>query len=125
MSSTLATEITLAVLLKESTSIGIVDLEPPSALGMGDQAWTSRLAKQKATAKLVQTVRGYLPETFEIENQNNSILTAGRHLAFLRRLEEGRYILSTSGSLRRIRDGQVYWFSHDYVPLDQALAEIK
>jgi len=125
LSPAFAAEVTLSDLLRESTSIAIVDIENPTDPGLDDTAWKSQLAKQHAQAKLVQLVRGTLPQTFQIENQNNSILTPGRHLAFLRRLEEGRYILSTPGSLRRIKDGQVYWFSRDFVPLDQALAEIK
>jgi hypothetical protein len=125
-SLTFAAEATLSDLLKESTSIAVVDIETPSAPpGLDDRTWRSQLAKQHAQAKLVKVVRGYLPETFQIENQSNSILTPGRHLAFLRRVEEGRYILSTPGSLRRIQDDQIYWFGKDFIPLDQALAQIK
>lgn len=120
-----AAEVTLPVLLKNSTTIAVIEITSTPPMRMEESAFDPKLFKQQGEAKLVQLIRGYLPETFQIENETNSTLTVGLHLAFMRRLEEGRYILSTRGSLRRIKGDLVYWFPHDYVPLAQALAEIK
>ncbi len=121
----LRAEIDLPTLLHNSTSIAVIEIKDAPPLGMSDKAWNPQLAKQQAQATLITLVRGTLPASFIIENETRSVLANGEHLAFLRRVEEGRYILSTPASLRRIRDGQVYWFPRDYVPLDQALAQIK
>jgi len=120
-----AAEIDLPVLLRNSTSIAVIEIKDVPPLGMSDKTWNPQLAKQEAKASLIKLVKGTLPETFIIENETKSVLANGPHLAFLRRVEEGRYILSTPGSLRRIKDDQVYWFPHNYVPLAQALAQIK
>ncbi|MEO6054158.1 MAG: hypothetical protein ABIP97_09115 [Chthoniobacterales bacterium] len=97
-------------LVEVSPLIAIISIARAPHSRMNDASTNQEIFKQRIRVVCLQKVRGDLPKTFLLENDNDSALSPGTHLAFLRKIDDNRYILTTPVSLRRIEAGDVYWF---------------
>lgn len=120
-----AKEISPERLIEISPVIAIVSISDAPKPKIEDAALNPQIYKQRVPARCIKRLKGNAPENLIIENEENSVITAGFHLAFLRPLGKDRFILSSPFSLRRISDNQVYWFPHEYVPLREVSRFVK
>jgi hypothetical protein len=118
-------QISRADLIAAATVIAVVEIRDAKPPRMNDASLDLAIFKQRAVAKAIKILVGTLPEEFTIENEADSVLTNGPHLAFLRPLSGSRYILTSPVSLRRIKSGKAYWFPNEYADLDKIAAEIR
>ena len=107
-----------------SPLIAVVEIDSAPRARIEDASLSPALFKQRVAAKLVRSLKGSLPDEFLIENQEDSVMTAGIHLAFLRPLDRHRFILSSPASLRAIQDENVYWFPNAWLPLKTVIDEV-
>lgn len=113
-----------AELIGGAPVIAVVEIRGAKAPQMNDASADLRIFKQRATARTARVIKGDLPETFTIENEADSVLSDGFHLAFLRRAADARYVLSSPVSLRRIKEGKAYWLGNEYVEIDEIVSQI-
>ncbi len=111
-------------LVQQSPVIALISVEDSPIGRIHDASYDLSVQKQRAQGKRISMITGSLPEYFIIENQKDSILTNGTFVAFLKKLSDRRYILSTPFSLRRVKDNQVYWIPPGYRPLKLVFQEI-
>ena len=118
-------EVSAAQLISISPHIAVVTIERAPAARVEEASLDPGITKQRVPARTVRVLKGSLPSQFRIENEEDSLITAGTHLAFLRHLHDDCYVLSSSVSLRKIENGSVYWFPHTWVPFGNAEREIQ
>ncbi|MEO8205249.1 MAG: hypothetical protein ABI615_03655 [Chthoniobacterales bacterium] len=116
--------LTAADLINRSPVIAIISIPHAPTARINDASLDLEIFKQRTKASCLQKIKGDLPSAFLIENEKDSVLTAGTHLAFLRLINDNRYILSTPVSLRRIERDDVYWFE-GFSPLEGVVKEIQ
>ncbi len=117
--------ISQAELIESASVIAVIEIQDAKPSRMNDASIDLTMFKQRATAETRRILVGTLPATFTIENEANSVISNGSHLAFLRPLSDSRYILTSPVSLRRIIDGKAYWFQNAYVDVEKISLEIQ
>jgi len=118
-------QITADILIARSPVIALIEVSGAGEPRMNDASAELSIHKQRAQARCIKTVRGEPPKIFIIENERDSVLTDGPHLAFLRPLSDKRYILSTPVSLRRVKGDKAFWFHSEYKAIREIVAEIE
>jgi len=113
-------------LIGRSQFIAVVELKNIPPLIINDASLDGvKIPTQHATAKVLQQIKGDLPGDIPIENESHSILTNGKHLAFLKHIDDtNRFVLSAPNGLRKIDGDKVFWFSGD-APLRSVIQEIR